>query len=285
MELQAALQASLMGTAAYGRADPDPPYPAPVAAASRDPIFGSGTRTPVGRRGYGVQVQVRDEDEGEDEDDVDTMFDEPAGANRYASLAPESDPLAASRARSQAYMEQVRRQQEAALRESYQEEAARMAAGIGRRRDTRAEQEEAELLAAIEESRAMHEAMGRGPAPQRDEEDGNSQEPARQSPPSGMFGADRVYDDEDAELQAALRASLEGLPEGFQIPPTPPRAAPRTLPLPTTRTSVQAPDTPDQADEDDEYAESEAESSVAMEEAPQLSMEEMRRKRLAKFGG
>jgi Ataxin-3 len=277
MELQAALQASLAGSAAHSGAD-QPYYPAPVSAASRDPIFGSGSRTPVERRGYGVLAQARNNSEGEDEDE-EVGQGLGSSTNRYASLpADVDDPIAASRARSQAYMEQVRRQQEAALRDSYQEEVARMEAGVGRRRNTRAEQEEAELLAAIEESRAMHETLGDATPPTRDEDEDEQPQPA-------TFGADRVYDDEDAELQAALKASLESLPEGFRIPTTPPAVQPARLPLPTS--SHLPPTAPEQREEDndDVETESEADSSIVMDQAPQVSMEELRKKRLERFGG
>ncbi|EKM54237.1 uncharacterized protein PHACADRAFT_257943 [Phanerochaete carnosa HHB-10118-sp] len=286
MELQAALQASLTGAAPWGHHDPS--YPAPVAAAARDPIFGSGTRTPVEREreGSGVPAQQYGE---EDEDIEPEVFSAPsASESRYARLQAaadaDADPIAASRARSQAYMEHVRRQQEAALRDSYQEEVARAEAGVGRR-NVRAEQEEAELMRAIEASRAIHEATGGSPA-----EDSEEREVPRPSPPAETFGGDRVYDDEDAELQAALKASLETLPEGFEIPSTPPASRPSSS-LPVAPAAVAAPrvEPLPQAghpgnEEDEIETESEADVSAA-EAEPQLSMEEMRLKRLAKFGG
>ncbi|GJE92281.1 Josephin-domain-containing protein [Phanerochaete sordida] len=281
MELQAALQASLAGAAPWEHHDP--PYPAPVAAAARDPIFGSGTRTPVGRGQARYGVPVLEEPEDEDEDiEIEELA--PPAVNRYAQLAPapDADPLAASRARSQAYMEHVRRQQEAALRDNYQEEAALAEAGI-RRRNTRAEEEEAELMRAIEESRALHEAVGGSGA---QEDDAPAVPRASGHPPA--FGGDRVYDDEDAELQAALRASLEMLPEGFQVPQSPPARAPSMPAAPPVAgapisATVVPPHVPEDEDEEIE-TESEADVGAAAPE-PQLSMEEIRRRRLARFGG
>ena len=89
-------------------------------------------------------------------------------------------------------------------------------------------------------------------------------------------------EDEDM-LQAALRASLETVPEGFRLPSTPPRAPPPALPAgapppPHAREELSVP-------EDEFETESEAETSSVAEPEPQLSMEEIRRKRLAKFGG
>lgn len=273
MELQAALQASLTGAASWGHQEPH--YPAPVSAAARDPIFGSGTRTPVERRqqaSYGVPAHDEDEDE---EIEIEELA-EPS-MNRYARLAPDADadPLAASRARSQAYMEHVRRQQEAALRDSYQAEAA------APRRNARAEQEEAELMRAIEESRAMHEAMG-GAGPVEEENDGR-EAPRANPPAAAAFGGDRVYDDEDAELQAALKASLETLPEGFQVPSTPP-ARPSAPPAASGPASTPLRQERPSEDEDEIETESEADV-VSAEPEPQLSMEEIRRRRLARFGG
>lgn len=282
MELQAALQASLMGGASWEQHDA--PYPAPVAAAARDPIFGSGTQTPVDRAQAGAQTSYAMPgtlDEDEDLDDVDIEELAPPPVNRFAQLGADSaDPLAASRARSQAYMEHVRRQQEAALRDSYQEEAARMEAGVGRR-NARAEQEEAELMRVIEASRAMHEAMGSVAASGNDERD-----ESRPNPPASALGRDRVYDDEDAELQAALKASLEALPEGFQVPSTPPPARPPSLPATSAAPSTNNhPQLQQREADEEEDIETESEADVAAAEPePPLSMEEIRKKRLARFG-
>lgn len=276
MELQAALQASLMGatslgSSGYGYADANADrrtaYPAPVTAASADPIFGtdSGRETPVQRRrGYGMLAQDMDEDIEETEETSGADLGRGAAA---ASLSAGVDPIAASRARSQAYMEVMRRQQEAALRHTFDEGA------VGRQRDARAEQEEAELMRAIEESRRAHEARGEAgeEAPAAEEE---------VAAPTEVLGHDRVYDDEDAELQAALRASLETVPDGFRMPNTPPH-----LPSPFVPISHPPPDQVQRLQEDEFETESEAETGSVADPEPQMSMEEMRRKRLAKFGG
>ena len=103
-----------------------------------------------------------------------------------------------------------------------------------------------------------------------------------------------MYDDEDAELQAALRASLETIPAGFRVPspppiPSPPAPAPvvsspgvqeqargaEALGLPPTQIQRQA--------SSDVETESDAGSEAA--QAVQPSLEEIRRMRLARFGG
>lgn len=269
MELQAALQASLMGgsshhmpTSTYDRS-----YPAPVVASSQ-PILRSDTPEHLQHRGHGVLVEDEELDEYSDEQEV-PIVDMP-------SLSQEVDPIAASRARSQAYMEHARRQQEAALRGSHQEEAARIQAGLPPLRGTRAAREEEELMRAIEASRALHSAAGPS-------EEG---EPAPPPPPANpAFVHDRVYDDEDAELQAALKASLESVPEGFAMPDTPPA---RAAPMPPVRAPPPPQTIPQPMEQDDDdimtETESEAESSSAIEPEPQLSMEEIRRRRLARFG-
>ena len=120
------------------------------------------------------------------------------------------------------------------------------------------------------------------------EEDDAPRQPAR----APTWQQHRVYDDEDEELQAALRASLETVPEGFRMPSPPPIPAPVrrasqqstpqavTPPVPAHPPS-QPPPLERQASEDFE-TESEG---TAEPEPEQLSMEEIRRRRLARFGG
>ncbi|KAF8313131.1 Josephin-domain-containing protein [Clavulina sp. PMI_390] len=129
--------------------------------------------------------------------------------------------------------------------------------------------------------------------------------PQPQAPGSG---ANRVFDDEDAELQAALKASLEGLPEGFVIPPTPPRqplvhtsrggsasgsgaggfGTPRTPAMggpmreapPLERRGAGAMNRADDDDDDEE----EEEEEVKSPDVENLDVDEMRKRRLARFG-
>jgi ataxin-3 len=112
---------------------------------------------------------------------------------------------------------------------------------------------------------------------------------------------DRNYDDEDAELQAALRASLENILPGWQRPEVLPPNLPKDPELPsqsdrgTTPTkNTKEPYNMD-VDEDEEWH-SESESSnlgdVASEKSDRLattqqsatSLAEIRQARLARFG-
>lgn len=112
--------------------------------------------------------------------------------------------------------------------------------------------------------------------------------PAR-SEPQPAREVSRVIDDEDAEFQAAIKASLEGLPEGIVPPTTPPRQL-----LHTSRPSmaqreqtVESVSTEPSDDEGDNIQENSGKSK-AREESPEIEkidIDEMRRRRLAKFGG
>ena len=196
------------------------------------------------------------------------------------------DPVAASRARAQALMEQARREQEAALRDSYEEEQARIRAGFPSRRNTRLQQEEEELQRVLEESRAMHEAhMARAGRSDEDADDGYATPPERAPLAPAFQHEHRVYDDDDAELQAALKASLESMPPGFNVPSPPPRSQALAEAAPAENVVPPRP-----AAEEVEQAETETETESeagtnAPEEPEQLSMEEIRRRRLARFGG
>jgi len=119
------------------------------------------------------------------------------------------------------------------------------------------------------------------------------------APPSALapmqplsYPSHRVYDDDDAELQAALKASLENVPEGFTIPDIPPLPV-ASAPIPASSTSSNPVPSPPKrrGTEDDEVA-SEAgtsttstEASHSQPEEQNVSVDEMRRRRLARFGG
>lgn len=337
MELQAALQASLAGPEQHflpgGVFGPAPTTM--TASAAREPTFASipdpiSVRSrpsanyppPVIPTRHGYELLGREDDEDED-------TEPPAPAVPL-------DPVQASIARNRAIMERMQREQEEALRFNYDDEVQRIesvwrgqqSGGVrgaeGRynlRRQFPAiesgEDDEAEMFRrAIAESAAMA-ARGTNvnvaPQVEEDEEDEDyvlPPPPARTHqqtsiPAFASSAMERVYDDDDAELQAALRASLESMPEGFRIPSPPPvrlpnreyppppvpAAAPPSVPAPLARIQTSPPRAapvipPPPEDMDDEQSESDsyitAESSPVVE---QLSMEEIRRRRLARFGG
>ena len=118
--------------------------------------------------------------------------------------------------------------------------------------------------------------------------------PAEAAEPSGH----RVYDDEDEEFQAALRASLASMPEEFVPPPSPlPVRAPPQPQRPSLTESVRSSGTTAVAtpplepvvsstshddDDDDEAPLERLSSPPPVEET--VDVDEMRRRRLARFG-
>ncbi|KAG8797177.1 hypothetical protein FRC17_007820 [Serendipita sp. 399] len=106
---------------------------------------------------------------------------------------------------------------------------------------------------------------------------------------------DRIYDDEDAELQAALKASLEGMSADITIPP-PPKAPTRAITRQdsTSSSTQKATGTnkplpkEEEADEDEEEEDEDEETEEEEKEEPTapkpLTAEELRRARLARFG-
>ncbi|KAH9994008.1 Josephin-domain-containing protein [Russula vinacea] len=210
---------------------------------------------------------------------------------------PMANPVAASMARNQAMLERMRRQQEVALREHYHDEVSRFdplpnrpSSRVRERVDV--EDEEEQLRRAIAESEAMAREQGHSQAggdvagTTRAGSDSVEDEEWR---PERTHGG-RVYDDEDAELQAALQASLETAPPGAHTPntaiATPPRApAMRGSPLPAVSRSVH-----DDGDEDDMFDDETATEETLSDtagpsQAESVNIEEMRRRRLARFGG
>ena len=105
------------------------------------------------------------------------------------------------------------------------------------------------------------------------------------SNPPGFHEEHRVYDDDDEAFQAALRASLEDVPPGFRIPSPPPRPERPPAPaVPEPAPPQPQVDIPQEEHEPDTETESETESNI-LEQPEEVSMEEMRRRRLARFGG
>ncbi|KAI0630092.1 Josephin-domain-containing protein [Trametes polyzona] len=282
MELQAALQASLSGGAYV-------PPPIPFASAPRGQDFQSLTGFPRGGPSASASASAtappavrRDFVVVEDDDDDGDYIPDPPTRPAVAPAEPQ-DPVAASMARQRAIMERMQRTQEMALQEQYEEEVARFQATTGRARTgpSADEDDHDELFRrAIAES----EAMAAQSQPIVIDDDDEQPAPPRQSAPA--WHQHRVYDDEDAELQAALRASLETVPEGFRVPSPPPLNPPQPAPAPvqpTSSLSVPQPPPIQRQPSSDFETESEAESAEPAE-PEQLSMEEIRRRRLARFG-
>ena len=281
VELQAALAASLTGAGAeYGFEQhayvPQAPLPVPAPELRRAPDPPrSQSRSQSGSN---------------------------ANANVDMDIDADADPVAASAARNRAMLEQMQRMQEAAFRETYDEDPA-----VAERRQQREREEADELERAIQESIREHGAGAGAGASEgtvtsgREETDNVPRSTGAETPRASTDPLQtqtqnhaRVYDDEDAELQAALRASLQSMPEGYVHTTPPPQAAPSRPSAPAaTQAQVQAPVNekermPSEASEGDESIETEGEGesvSSPPEPAKELDKDEIRRARLAKFGG
>jgi ataxin-3 len=271
MELQAVLQASLM---ASGGEDSWTP-PAASAAAPTPPLH--ETIPPTQNRFAAPGAFPDDEGVGMG-DDEDVHEDAELSAERQArELEAAGDAVGAGMARSQAKLARFQREQAVAARglELFGGAGESPAQRQARERRQREHAEEEEMMRrAIEESRAMAEASGSGSGHQDD---------AMEDVSTPSVPERRTYDDDDEELQAALRASLESAPPGLQVPDHPEDSisagtVPRSrLERAESVASVQSTAT--------YKTESDAETEDGKEQAaPQESMEEMRKKRLARFG-
>jgi ataxin-3 len=291
-ELQAALQASLGGAAV--RIPMPQPHMGPVAGGTRaiSPAPGPNLGFPTSPT-------------------LSPPPPVPHPSTRPVNQ-PMENPVAASMARNQVMLERMRREQEAALREHYRDEVSgfgqmstgNVSPGIG----SRVHDEEEQIRRAIAESQEMAREQGveLGRA-QTGGDDAGTRARSDDTQPADTLRHDRVhggrvYDDEDAELQAALQASLESAPPGIHTP-TPPRASGspmRRSPLPAAASRA-APrlgtepsnvhDVGDDGDDDDLYYEEEdtateetLSETAEPQEAEDVSVEEMRRRRLARFG-
>lgn len=168
---------------------------------------GSGSRT-QSRRGSGLAPATFAQP------DTIPMVPEP-------EIDLDLDPVAASVARNRLIMERMRREQEMAFRDTFED--VDMEDITRRRRET--QEEEDMLKRAIEESEKLAkevEERERQKNQDHPPRTGGSSSASPSQISSSLMDEDRVYDDEDAELQAALRASLEDVPEGYQPPPSPP---------------------------------------------------------------
>lgn len=285
LELQAALQASMMASASDDHTPDSPISPPPLRRAVVPLPAASGPPS-----GSGSGIQTPTEQPGR-----------PLSPLPIRGPGLEDDPVAASMARNRAMLQRIKEEQEYAQRELWAE-------GLGRPRARQSGQEEDEeemIRRAIEESEALARAQGHE-RPEGDDDDmdidveGNDAPVMRRRPlvelptPSsgsqpGVVG-DRVYDDDDAELQAALRASLEHVPEGWELPDLPPVQASTVSATPV---NVATSHSEMEAEDDDSVLSDEGDASFSTipssetvdvpEEA--LSVEEIRKRRLARFGG
>ena len=257
----------------------------------------------------------------------------PGTFDEAEDLDASADPVAASTARNRAFMENMRRQQEMALRGAIDDDImhhahrARQGPAVRparaalpqprqdvapprRRRTAGEDDEEIELQRALAASQAAEEAAAASNRPNRfaglrgENEDGDddedvvmedddeeltmyrraqqlrqSRQPLAPIAPEPAAPRTRVYDDDDEELQAALRASLETVPDGFVLPPSP--QAP--LRRPTAPSSSAATGARLEIPGPKPTVEEEPVSSPPPEVA--LTAEELRKKRLARFGG
>ncbi|EUC66948.1 josephin-domain protein [Rhizoctonia solani AG-3 Rhs1AP] len=288
VQLQRALQASI--TAGYGGGSvyefPDEPATyttRPSAPPVRAPSLGLGYGGDSGPPSRRTPVPAAD-------DPPTPQFDD-------------NDPVAASAARAKLRLEQMQREQAAAMQGmgglggGYEtvdldpSAAARRREAQDRVRRAR-EDEEAQIRRAME-------ASLRTPGQGETEDDLHYDTP----PIPGAFGGggNRDYDDEDAELQAALKASLEShaassaAPSASARDPVPvpavvraPSAPAPNVPARSASTAKPAEDDEDEDEEEEEEEEEQAPAAASPEveaKAELADPDEVRRRRLARFGG
>ncbi|KAI6157824.1 Josephin-domain-containing protein [Pisolithus tinctorius] len=273
MDLQAALQASLAnddhrGASTTSRASVPgtAPYPPPLIPSDRD-IPG---------------VRNREVPHATTSSSWVHHSSPPA---RETHRNPDSDPLRASMERNRVIMERMRREQEMALREQYETEAAQFGPTRqeGSFRSSAQDEEDEHVRRAIAASLVDHPDLGEGHDIIVD--DGDEEDDGDYRPTPLTEQVHRVYDDDDADLQAALKASLETAPSGFRLPASP-RPSQRLTSPPSAPTTSSEQKT--EAMEEGTESDTEDDASCAQSEAPQEagpSIEEIRRRRLARFGG
>lgn len=217
------------------------------------------------------------------------------------------DPVAASAARAKLRLEQMQREQAAAMMtmggegmgfgagmaEAVDEEGARRRREAQERVRRAREEEEEQVRLAMAESLRTHGAGAESAGPADDEDMDEFVTPPTTTqglPSTAMPGAysaqpaDRHYDDEDAELQAALKASLEQSGAGLTIPDVP--AAPVRAPATSAPAPATAASNDEDEDEDSDEEEEQTPAPTAAEDKAEVAdPEEMRRRRLARFGG
>lgn len=217
----------------------------------------------------------------------------------------QSDPIAESMARQQAMLAQMTRMQEAALRETYEDEITGRAPP---RRNRTQEDEEEEIRRAIAASMLdqQQDQEETSNAPEMPSENNNTERTSETTlprtlvpdnsdlssgfslPQSGTANREvhRVYDDEDAELQAALRESLQTMPQGYVHPEVVSAPEVRNPPFDATPAEPIIKASNEESKEEQDIWEDEGERSSTPPPPPaEVDVEEMRRRRLARFGG
>jgi ataxin-3 len=249
IELQAALQASLAGAGEVGGSWAIPSSYPPAQSS----LFATDIRGPGSTRRVMPGI--------------------PPNQDPYGNA--DVDPITASMERDRVLMERMRYEQELGFRQQYEEEAARFGS---RQRpygpQAQGDNEDEHFRRAIADSLADRHA--RGELDDDDSEDSDYVPSPKARMPYSMGQVDRVYDDDDADFQAALKASLENAPS--EIIPLPVQT--RQAPSPHVSATVEGNETDNQSEADTSTIASESE---APEES--VSVEEMRRRRLARFGG
>ncbi|KAG1870159.1 Josephin-domain-containing protein [Suillus subalutaceus] len=256
MELQAALQASLAGAG-----EPGGSWSMPVSyPPAQSSLFASDIRRSGSTRGVMPGI--------------------PPNQDPYGNA--DVDPITASMERDRVLMERMRYEQELGFRQQYEEEAARFRSRQPPRGpQARDDSEEEHFRRAIADSLAERHA--RGELDDNDDDDDPEDLDYVPSPqarmPYSTGQLDRVYDDDDADFQAALKASLENAPSEFTPLPVQPLRT-RQAPSPHISAAVEDNEIDNQSEADTITIASESEAS-----GESVSVEEMRRRRLARFGG
>lgn len=285
-ELQAALQASLMN-------------PRPGAASESYNYQATPLAPPRLMRGFAPLPPSDPHTPSDSNSGVQTPTD---GHSLTSAEQPaDLDPVAASMERNRLMLQRMRQEQEYAQRELWVENATGPdAASLEARRleRQREEEEDAELLRrAIQESEALARIQGHA---QNMDEDGDDDDmdveapgPPNTHPAIEQAVSHRVYDDDDAELQAALKASLEHVPEGWELPellpprtPAPPSSLSSTAALPDQTTGREGEQDKDDTESvlSDETSMTTTDNTASGAVAEAVSVDELRKRRLARFG-
>lgn len=242
-ELQAALQASLMGPAHREETSSGSSSATPSVPPTISPIWSPSPE---------LSLTGHAESSGSQSPEPPRRRIPTISLPGHADL----DPVAASMERNRVLLQRMREQQEFAQREMWSETdlMPEEQTALNERRERRRreeEEEEAELRRAIEESEALanQQLLQRTNDEDTNMDDGTS---------LATTGEATHYDDEDAELQAALKASLEV----------------RNQPASSSK-----------ADDVESVTSDTPSTDIAADEGVEApSLEEIRRRRLARFG-